>query len=252
MKVMSINLCSWGDGELSIPRRMPRVLAVLKKYAPDLIGVQEATEEWMEYLKKNLEEYGWYGAGREENGAGEASAVFYKKELYSPLEEEMFWLSETPDRVSLGWDGRCRRVCTKVVLRSRADGKEFAFFNTHLDHIGPVAQKKGAELVNERARAYGERMPVILTGDFNVSFGSEAYESITLLDARKIAESTETGGTWHGYGEISREGMERELPIDHCFVSGDLTVKSYRAVKDQVEGKFISDHYPILVELKGV
>lgn len=247
MIVMSLNLCSWGDGENSIPNRQPRMLKILKTYAPDIFGIQEGTEEWMAYLKNNLPEYTSYGIGRDENGTGEASAVFFKKDLFRLLDQDMFWLSETPDRLSQGWDGRCRRVCTKVILQRESDGFKFAFFNTHLDHIGPVAQKKGAELINARAIQYAETMPVILTGDFNVSFGSEAYNSITLLDTRKIAESTESGGTWHGYSDTL--DMSKELPIDHCFVSKDIPVKRYQTIKDKVDGKFVSDHYPILVEL---
>ena len=247
MKIISINLCSWGDGENSIPQRMPRALWLIRKYSPDIFGVQEATPEWMECLKTNLTEYSSVGIGRDENGEGEASSIFYKNGTFELIKEDFFWLSETPEQISLGWDAACRRICTMALLKNKTTGSRFAFFNTHLDHIGPVAQKNGAALINSRIQEYAGKCPVILTGDFNVSYDSEAYAEIKLNDARVVAEEADAGRTWHNFGGETDEYFAG-MPIDICFISDDVKVKSYTILRDKCDDKFITDHYPILVE----
>lgn len=244
MKVMSFNLCCWGDNELSVSNRAPRVKETILKYAPDLIGVQEATPWWMSYLKENLSEYNSVGVGREEDGLGESSAIFFKKSIFDLKSAETFWLSETPDVVSCGWDAAFNRVCTIANLIRLEDGKEFYYYNTHLDHIGSEAQVNGIKLINESIRKH-QGYPVIFTGDFNVTPDSKAYAEVFLKDAREVSEYMSNKGTFHAYGELP---VEEVCIIDYCFVSEDIAVKDYKVITDKVDNQYISDHYPVLVE----
>lgn len=246
MKVMSFNLCCWGSEELSVENRAPRVAATIRKYSPDLFGVQEATPFWMAYLKENLPEYASVGAGREEKGKGESSAIFYKKSVFDLKSAETFWLSETPDVVSLGWDADCKRVCTRANLINLEDGKEYCYYNTHLDHVGPNAQLNGIKLINESMKKYAE-YPMILTGDFNVFPDSEVYAEVFLKDTRIASGFTGKCSTYHGYGHYTDE---EDVIIDYCFVSENLTVKSYQVATDKVDGKYVSDHYPVIAEIE--
>ncbi|MBP3323278.1 MAG: endonuclease/exonuclease/phosphatase family protein [Clostridia bacterium] len=244
MKIMSINLCCWGSDNLSVANRKERVKCIVEKYKPELIGVQEATTYWMQYLKNNLTDYFCVGIGRDENGTGEAMAIFYNKNVFDLKESKTFWLSETPDVVSKGWDGNCKRTCTKAVLVRLSDGKEFVYFNTHLDHVGTKAQLEGVKLINKEIEKYSDS-PVILTGDFNVKPSSEAYKNVILKDTRVLTDYSENIGTWHNFGKNS----DADAPIiDYCFINDNITALSYKVITDKVDGEFVTDHYPVLVE----
>ncbi len=246
MKIMSINLCSWGKENLSIENRTSRVKSIIEKYSPDLIGVQEATTYWYAYLKNTLTDYFAVGIGRDENGTGEAMAIFYKKAMFDLKNSDTFWLSETPEVVSKGWDGACRRTCTKANLLRISDGKEFIYFNTHLDHVGEKAQVEGVKLINEAIKNYS-CYPVILTGDFNVTPESEAYKAVILKDTRALTNYSEKIGTWHNFGNIA----DCDAPvIDYCFVNDNIKTLSYKVITDKVENDFVTDHYPVLVEIE--
>ena len=61
--------------------------------------------------------------------AGEHSAIFYRKDRFTLIKNGDFWLSETPDQPSKGWDATCcNRICSWVQLTDNATGKNFYFF----------------------------------------------------------------------------------------------------------------------------
>lgn len=246
MKVMSFNVLCGGKGANWWTKRKPLVRDIIKKYSPDTFGLQEAHYRWMNYLCRHLPEYDYVGVGRE-NGKrlGEFSPVFYKKDKYEVIDKGNFWLSETPEKPGLGWDAACIRICSYAVLRDKKTGEKFAHFNTHLDHVGPIAQSEGAKIIAERADTY-KGVPTIVTGDFNVTPDSGAYKTITAAgfeDSRFIAPETDERGTYHGFGQC-------EDNIDFIFVKNGFKPVSFRTVTDLIDGKFPSDHYPVIAELK--
>lgn len=246
MKVMSFNvLCGYG-GPKKWTKRKNLVRDIIKKYSPDTFGLQEAHYRWMNYLCRNLPEYDYVGVGRD-NGKrmGEFSPVFYKKDKYEVIDTGNFWLSETPEKPGKGWDAACIRICSYAVLKDKATGEKFAHFNTHLDHVGPVAQSEGAKIIAERADTY-KGMPTIVTGDFNVTPDSGAYKTITAAgfeDARYLTKDTDDEGTFHNFGKCSDM-------IDFIFVKNGIEVQSFRTVTDKIEDDFPSDHYPVIAELE--
>ena len=105
----------------------------------------------MEDLTEGLPEYGWVGVGRDDGQeAGEFNPVFYRKDKYDLVDSGTFWLSETPELPSLGWNGGCNRLCTWVILREKATGFTYAHVNTHLDNASEEARVNGAKLVREK------------------------------------------------------------------------------------------------------
>ncbi len=246
---MSANLCSWGDGELSIPNRAPRVEYIINKYCPDLLGVQESTAYWSDFLKTKFNLFSCLGFGRDENKTGESSHILYKKNLYMLEKEHTFWLSETPEQLSLGWDGDCRRVCTYAIFSYQ--GKQFAYFNTHLDHVGEIAQVEGAKLI---VKIISEiNLPTILTGDFNVEPSSETYKifSNTLNDCRVLTGYSEHPYTYNAYIDDESTDQSSEPPslIDYIFVSKDFKCNAYNIITEKVDNKFVSDHYFVMADI---
>ena len=227
----------------------------------DIFGAQEVRHVQLEDMLERLPGYAYVGVGRDDGEkGGEYSPVFYKRDRLKLLDGGTFWLSETPDRVSKGWDAVCMRICSWGHFEDRATGCRFWFFNLHMDHRGKVARHKSAELVLERiVKMCGRRDNVILTGDFNVGETSMAYrilnESGMLHDTYGLAPiRLETTGTENRFDP----GIRTFRKIDHIFVSPDFKVLRYGILTDTyrsgADGKFQartpSDHFPVMIEVE--
>ncbi|HNU60249.1 MAG TPA: endonuclease/exonuclease/phosphatase family protein, partial [Aquaticitalea sp.] len=138
--------------------------------APDVLGVQEAMPNQMKDMDSLLVDYGFVGVGRDDGkDLGEYSAIFYHKHKLRIVESATFWLSQTPDKVSMGWDAACNRVCTYALFEDKVSNEQFWVFNTHFDHIGVEARKNSTLLILDKIEQItGGNKPVFLMGDFNM------------------------------------------------------------------------------------
>ncbi len=222
---------------------------------PEIFGTQEVLVDQLHDLMKGLDSYGYIGVGRDDGKEkGEYAAIFYKKNQLSLLDSGNFWLSPTPERASLGWDAACIRICTWGKFQDKVSGKQFYFFNTHMDHVGTVARRESARLILKRINQLSKGLPTILTGDFNVDQTDEIYQIFSnsgdLRDCytNALQRMTPTG-TWNDFMQDSRSKSR----IDHIFVSSDFKVPHYAIFTNSYwlgkSRRNISDHYPVMVKL---
>lgn len=246
IRIMSFNIrCTEFTSRSNI------VPQVISDYKADSVGLQECTYDWVRTLKNRLDEYTLIGVGRDTGDlslfSGESSAILYRTEKYDLIDSGTFWLSETPDKVSFGWDAAYRRICTWVILKDKATGQKYAHINTHLDNKGLQASKNGTQMVADFAKNFD--MPVVVTGDFNYTRENSNYNIMInsgLSDTQDLAEITMKGKTYHGY-----EGGTEGLPIDFIFVNDKITdVSKYRIITRKYNNKYTSDHYPIYADIK--
>ena len=248
LKVMSYNirLGSAQDGTNSWALRYTATGKMLEDQKPDVFGVQEALEYQVRYIEEMCG-YESVGVGRE-NGKkeGEHMSIFWNKKAVSMLKWGTFWLSETPEKPSKGWDAECFRTATWALMKDKKTGKKFYFVNTHLDHKGTEAQKNGLKLIVDRiAEINPDGLPMVLTGDFNIEPKNPALKDLDarMQSARNIAEKTDDHTTYNGWGKSS-------TMIDYIYVSGFSSCSEYQTVTKRYEDrKFISDHYPIFARL---
>ena len=248
LKVMSYNirLGSAQDGTNSWALRYTATGKMLEDQKPDVFGVQEALEYQVRYIEEMCG-YESVGVGRE-NGKkeGEHMSIFWNKKTVSMLKWGTFWLSDTPEKPSKGWDAECFRTATWALMKDKKTGKKFYFVNTHLDHKGTEAQKNGLKLIVDRiAEINPDGLPMVLTGDFNIEPKNPALKDldVRMQSARKIAEKTDDHATYNGWGKSS-------TMIDYIYVSGFSSCLEYQTVTKRYEDrKFISDHYPIFARL---
>lgn len=249
VKVMSYNL-RYGDESLDQEdSRQVNLLASIHHHRPDLLGVQEANEPWMEILPRELKDYAYVGVGRDDGvAAGERSAIFYLADKFEVIETGTFWLSETPEEPSFGWGATNRRVCTWAYLRNRFTGTVTAHFNTHLDHEVHEARVKGMAIILDRIAQSPH--PVILTGDFNIIEGSELYETV---EATKLSDTKHSAAESRPYSTMNWFIPDEETAwvIDYVFAEeGRFDVLRYEVDHTwRYDGKPVSDHYPVLAEL---
>ena len=248
LKVMSYNirLGSADDKTNSWALRYTATEEMLKDQAPDVFGVQEALVYQVAFIE-DICGYESVGVGRE-NGKkeGEHMSIFWNKKTVKMLKWGTFWLSETPEKPSKGWDAECFRTATWALMKDKKTGKKFYFVNTHLDHKGTEAQKNGLKLIVDRiAEINPDGLPMVLTGDFNIEPKNPALKDLDarMQSARKIAVKTDDHATYNGWGKSS-------TMIDYIYVSGFSSCPEYQTVTKRYEDrKFISDHYPIFARL---
>lgn len=248
--VMTYNVKISGSGLRSVETRLPLIVNNIKLNAPDSFGIQEADKNWVEGIAEKTDDYAHVEKHREDGiEKGEASAIFYLKEKYELVDSGHFWLSETPDEPSFGWDAACERITTWVILKDKGTGFTYAHFNTHFDHVGSQAKAESVALLSAKIAEIAPDIPVVLTGDFNLREGSSNYSNLVscgLKDTKYLAERYDNHATYHGYNVV----MPNTKPIDFVFVNGYVSsVKSSRINSSFINHIFASDHFPVTVEM---
>lgn len=251
VKVMSYNirLGSGEDGTNSWRFRAPLTIEMIEDQAPDIFGVQEALDYQVEFIEEFTKDYDCVGVGREDGKKeGEHMAIFWNKKTMKILKWGTFWLSETPEKPSMGWDAACYRTATWALMKDKKTGKKFYFVNTHLDHVGKEARANGLALIVDRiAEINPDGLPMVLLGDFNVKPNDPCLAGLDarMKSARKIAAKTDSHHTYNGWGKATKDSV-----IDYIYISGFSACPEYQTVTKKYSGRtFVSDHYPITARL---
>ncbi len=260
ISVLSQNLRvdSSSDGEEnSVMLRSDRFLWLLDQYQPDLIGMQEFTPSWDFFIFSELEErgYGIVFKYRATN-SHEATPIAYKKDKMELLEENYFWLSDTPEEESPSWDdgkGKRCRIVTECVFKEKKTGIQFAHLNTHYG-LTDTSEVNSSNLLHTWIEEKYADMPLILTGDFNMREEGLGYNPLIyggptaegeplLINSRHAAEEKGAdGGTSNGFKVMDNYTSI----IDFVFVTKQIKPTYYTVLYDKPEGKFVSDHFGVL------
>lgn len=262
IRVMSFNIRfdNPADGEDAWPKRRDKAASMLSFHRADLAGLQEALPGQIADLAAALPSFAWFGAGRSPARDGEHCPVFYRKDRFALLAHDTVWLSETPAVAgSRSWDAAFPRIVTWGRLRDLRTGRELHLFNTHFDHVGVVARRESARLLLRKiAEIAGPAGPVVVTGDLNAAPDSEPYRELTtasaadapppLLDAFSASACPHHGptSTWNGFQAIAPPGRR----IDYVLVRPGVGVVRHAILSDTFDGRFPSDHLPVLAELR--
>jgi len=254
LEVMTYNirLDVASDGENAWPNRKDFLSSQVLFYSPDILGVQEARPNQMVDLKNALKGYNSIGIGRDSGNEGEYSAIFYHSNKVKVENENTFWLSETPNEVSKGWDAAYPRICTYGLFTLLESKQKIWVFNTHLDHVGPKAQLEGIKLILKKIKTLNiDDFPVIVMGDFNVEPNSELITNLkqTLNDSKEIAEITfGSNGTFNGFK--FDELVTRRIDYIMLSKSPKIEVKKYGVLTSSIDLKYPSDHFPVFIKLQ--
>ncbi|GGE97357.1 endonuclease [Chishuiella changwenlii] len=253
LAVMSYNirLGSVDDGANHWNIRKQKLVDLIKYYDADFIGVQEAQVPQLEFIKQNNPQLDFIGLPRSEDNNAEYSAIFYKKDQYKILEQKTSWLSETPEKVSKGWDAAYNRIITYGLFQDKKTKKTFWVINTHFDHVGKIARQKSLELIDQLIQDLTKKknVPTFFMGDFNMNHddASVKYIQNKYLDTRLNAELVYGPNfTWEDF-KFNVKGTEI---LDYIFYKKNdkVTCKSFNTIDDFYDFKYPSDHLPILAK----
>jgi endonuclease/exonuclease/phosphatase family metal-dependent hydrolase len=245
-------------GIRSWQNRKPLVVSLIQRNLFDVFGVQELVDiEQENELTKALPSYAVFSKGRDNTAGtrGERLAIFYLKDRYRRIQEGFFFLSETPDKASKGWDASLNRICQWLQLQDKITGMIFFVFNTHFDHIGKESRAMSAQLVSEKIKEIAAHNPVFLLGDFNASpYETKVYNTLTqsLFDTRSVSKQvTEPSvGTFNGWN-TQVESFAENVRIDYIFTS-EKRVEEYQVINDKyAENAYPSDHFPVMIRYKA-
>ena len=241
--------CGADKGDLTWANRLPRVLKVIEDHRFDVIGAQELKENQVAHLRAALGPKGYeiVGRGRLAEGKSEGVYIIYNAKRFDCTASDTFQLSETPDVWgSSSWNSAYPRTCVWVQLKDRETDKVFRLYNTHLDNESELARRKGMELVVGRINAdVSAGMTAFLTGDFNNELepgNAIDYVRKSMNDTAALSLAPHQGPkrTFHGYNPSAC------MLIDYIFVKGNVHVLSHATLDDMPEGKYPSDHFPVV------
>ena len=256
MRVMSFNLRS--DFILDFKNRWDNrrelVYDIIKKYQCDIIGVQEVTNKMFEDITGNVKDYYIIGSARSKRFFSERNNLFISKK-HDIEEHKTFWLSKSPDKVgSQLWYSLYPRICTTAVIQLE-DNRRVRLYNTHLDCLLPQARdfglKKLGQFIEKNRKV--ENLPVIVMGDFNATpnskvikkFAAGEYSTSRFVAVQEIKKELYEKSTMSSF-----KGKENGLHIDYIFVSEELEIVDVDIVKDNINGKYPSDHYPLIADIR--
>ncbi|WP_158551399.1 endonuclease/exonuclease/phosphatase family protein [Rhodohalobacter sp. SW132] len=255
--VMSYNIRfdNPNDGINAWPHRKDHVAEMMgpDKYSTDIVGLQEALLHQIEELQDRLPGYNWVGVGRDDGkDQGEFSPIFYRADRFDLVATNTFWLSENPEYPgSKSWDAAITRIVTWARFTDKQTGQDVYVLNTHFDHQGQQARYESSRIIIDKIASLNPDIPVILTGDLNINERNDAYnvlsEADNLHDARYASETGHEGptATFNDWEEL----REPESRIDYIFVSDGVRVLNHRILDDRYDGRFPSDHLPVISDI---
>lgn len=243
------------DGLNNWKFRKENVIKAIRLSEVDVLGAQEVLSNQLKEMTEQLPEYNAIGVGRDDGkDKGEYSPILFKKDKFTLIKSGYFWLSQTPEKPSKGWDAACERIATWVQIKDKATGTKFFVLNTHFDHIGTIAREESVKLIQNKTAELSEGLPQIVMGDFNADPESSVVhgiisptKAITLFDSKKLA-SLVYGPAWsfHEFGKIP---FAERLLIDYIFISKNIKVLKYAVLAETLNEHFLSDHAPVLVKV---
>lgn len=248
----NIRYSTTNDGPNWWENRKEWVADLVNYNAPDVLGIQEGLDSQVQFLDSALTTYNFVGVGRDDGKKkGEYSAVFYNAKKLDVMESGTFWLSETPDQVSVGWDASMERVSTWAKFRNKSTGEQFWVFNAHLDHIGPGSRLQALKLIHQKTEEKNtEHLPVLVMGDFNATPDAPPIQFLSskLNDSREISITKPYGpwGTFNAFDVAS----PLESRIDYIFVNEKVTVQKYAAISEVRKNLSPSDHLPVFIHFE--
>ncbi len=238
------------DGENAWSSRRGFVVRLVRRYAPSILGTQEGRWTQLRYLEEHLPEYHMHAQNRVIDETSQYPTLFVRKDALDVLEGEELWLSKTPRvHLSKNWNSAYPRMMSAAKLKCRSTGRVFWAVVTHLDHMAEEARYFQARLLADWVSDRKE--PAVVMGDFNDAPGSRTHNALIsertgLIDtwAHTNNEEGEASFTHHGF-----KGVPGKARMDWILASRCFNVDDVRILRDCEDGRYPSDHFPVLADL---
>lgn len=243
------------DGDDRWERRRDLAVDVLRRHAPDVVGLQEALRFQIDEIRGALPAFGEIGVGRDDGKEkGEYSAILYRTDRLRLDDGGTFWLSDTPEVPgSRSWGNSITRICTWARFIEVRTGIAFYVFNVHLDHQSQPSRVESSRLLARRIASRAHPDPAIVTGDFNAGEDNPAVVHLKgdepgcrLVDTFRVLHADAVGvGTFHGF-----KGGTTGQKIDYVLVPSWVRTLEAAIIRDASDGRYPSDHFPVVAKVR--
>ena len=223
---------------------------MIKYVRPIIMGCQECEQEQRDYIKARCPGYDVVGRGRNEDGTGSQTAIFYLRDSISVLGSGTFWLTNTPDVPSRLPGANQNRIATWIKACHLSSDSVFYIINTHLTSTKDKYDVRNTQIsliLDFVKKNFGEGYPIVMTGDWNQGDDHQMFNQVyddSFRNARYVAKVSDKGTTWNGF-DGSSTGK-----LDHIFYRGFASCSKFAVERRAWNGHaYISDHYPIYATL---
>jgi endonuclease/exonuclease/phosphatase family metal-dependent hydrolase len=261
IRIISFNI-RWKGCEKNEPKeicwnsRKENVASIIRFHKADILGLQEPTKDQLDELMDLIPEYSYCSKSlKDKKNIGYVNPILFNKDKFEILEDDVFYLSKTPNVPSIGWDAKFLRAVTWAKFKDCKTQEIFFVFNTHFDYHSKDARNNSAYLLKEKIKEITKGSSFIVTGDFNIFpklGGEETYKLLTnddlLIDAhfKSIFPHHGPTGSWSGFKEPGQPGVKP----DYIFVDKTLKVLTHGILADSFDGNYPSDHLPIIADIE--
>jgi endonuclease/exonuclease/phosphatase family metal-dependent hydrolase len=232
--------------------RREAVVEVLRRGDADIVGFQEMETfeggHWnlenkqLDWVLKHFPQYGVtaFGDPREYPST---QPILYRKNRFQALNQGFFFFSPDPDQLyARPWKGRYPAFTSWARLLDRGSGEVFYVYNVHFDHSSLRNRLNSARLVVNRinSREHPEE-GVIVLGDFNAP---RFFRPVRIVADTGLTVARTRGSTFH-----FNRGITVQPAIDHVLYSKTFAHQRTRVIRDRIDGRWPSDHFPLFVTL---
>jgi len=238
--------------------RKDLVVDIIADNAPDLMGLQEARSAQIEHIQQSFPQYKKYSAGRSDGmDKGEACPIFFRRDRFVLIDSGTFWFSSTPDKPgSKRFGNLFPRICSWVHLIDIPARQGFYVYNLHLDSRSQSSRQKSVRQLAAHIAKHAINEPFIVMGDFNMEIDNPAMAYLQntghttpypkMTDALlSINYGRSNAGTHHKFSG------KKDCPrIDHMPISENARALEVIIDQRNRNGKYPSDHYPVIAKIK--
>jgi len=265
IRVMTFNVngSSSQEGPNTWQNRAALNVKTIRRYAPDLIGFQEAQSGNLATYQEELGGYSHVvGNNYGDVEPTEWTSIFWKTDCFELFASGEFWLSRTPDQPSVDWGVEYPMGATWVELRCLDTGAHLLHLNTHLDDESELSRVEGSKLIVARlAQLQAGQVPAIVTGDFNCNPWHPPYRIFLengFVDTYRAAGHGDSAASSTFHGSRGAEyfalewGGELFWRVDWILTQDGeqrLQTTSCTIVRDAEPPLYPSDHFPVVAEL---
>lgn len=251
MKIMTFNLrCPVpSDGVHYWPHRIDAVTHIIQEHHPDILGVQEETDQMMEDLFACHFKYVALGTGRDADLKGERSTLYVNSERFIIHDHRTEWLSPEPALPgSKVEDEGFPRIVTWAHLEDRVTHQHLRAYNTHFAYRSRQALIENTDALIRIVTRHDQekRLPSILMGDFNATPDVDVHQRLREEGWRdqRLGTSDELTKTFHGF-----HGLPGHSLIDYIYLRDHLRGSHFKVDTRMVGKLYPSDHFPLVMEV---
>ncbi|MFA5007439.1 MAG: endonuclease/exonuclease/phosphatase family protein [Candidatus Izemoplasmatales bacterium] len=244
MRIMTFNLriALESDGKNAWEKRLPLLKEYLGRIRVPILCTQELDPAMTRDLLDVTPFYRAVGSPRD-TGRGEGTPILYDPRKTKLVRDTTRWLSDTPGIPSTLPGSFFPRIAVEAVFET-PQGKVIRVVSTHFDYGDVAVRRRQAEILLGLLDATDPKrvLPTVVAGDFNAGPDEPLHALFDSAGFRPAIPLSASPTTFHAFGHVA-------AAIDYVY-GRNLSFTSATVPQERPEGRFLSDHDPILVAVR--